>query len=73
VSALEGTPTIDAGREATLHYDTVPAQIVTAGGVVAAPTRSVFQTDTVALRLRWPISWALRDQRGVAFMQNVNW
>jgi len=73
VSALEGAPIIDAGREAVLHRDTAPAEIVTAAGTVAAPVGSLFQTDSVALRLRWPISWALRDSRGVAWMQNVNW
>jgi hypothetical protein len=40
---------------------------------VARPVGSVFQTDEVALRMRWPISWALRDARGVAFMTAVNW
>jgi hypothetical protein len=35
--------------------------------------RSYFQTDSVGLKLRWPISWALRDPRGVAFLTGANW
>jgi len=39
------------------------------GGAV----RAMFQTDCLGLRLRWPITWAVRDPRGIAFMQNVLW
>jgi hypothetical protein len=74
VSAVEGAPEIAASTQAEFHRDTVPAEIVTAGGVVAGTSvGSVYQTDAVALRLRWPISWALRDARGLAWMTNVNW
>jgi hypothetical protein len=73
VSAVEGTPQIDASQVAELHRETVPQEIVTAAGTVATPVGSIFQTDEVALRMRWPISWALRDVRGIAWVQNVNW
>jgi hypothetical protein len=72
-SALEGVPQIDANTSAAIHYDTVPGEIVDVGGVRAAPVGSLFQTDEVGLRLRWPLSWALRDSRGVAWIQNINW
>jgi hypothetical protein len=73
VAALAGAPVIDAGSDASVHYDTVPAAIVGSGGQIAAPTGSFFQTDVVGLRLRWPISWAVRDPRGIAWMSGVNW
>jgi Phage capsid family len=73
VSAVEGVPQIEASKEAEIHYDTVPGEIVDIGGVLAAPVASLYQTDRVGLKLRWPISWALRDVRGIAWMQNVNW
>jgi hypothetical protein len=43
-SATDAVPVITASREATVHHDTTPAQIGTAGtpAVVAAPTISVF-------------------------------
>jgi hypothetical protein len=48
-------------------------ELVDIGGVFARPVASLYQSDSVALRLRWPISWILRDVRGVSWMQNVNW
>src|SRR5262245_60152557 len=73
VSAVEGSPQIDASRDASVHWDTVPDEIVDIGGVYARPVASSFQTEAVALRLRWPISWALRASNGLAWMQGVNW
>jgi hypothetical protein len=73
VSAIDGTPQIDASSEAEFVRNTVAAEIVTVGGTIGQPIGSLFQTDSVALRLRWPISWALRDPRGLAFMTAVNW
>jgi hypothetical protein len=73
VSAVQGTPLIDASTVAEFHRETVPAPIVTSAGVMATPIGSLFQTDQIALRLRWPLSWALRDARGIAWMTGVNW
>src|SRR5262249_42398862 len=72
VSAVEGAPQIDARQETELHRETNPQPIVSGGGF-ATPVGSMFQTDQVALRLRWPISWALRASNGLAWMTNVNW
>jgi hypothetical protein len=73
VSAIEGAPQIDASAHAELAPDTIPQEIVTAGGTVAIAATSPFQMDKVALRLRWPITWALRASNGLAWMTNVNW
>jgi hypothetical protein len=73
VAAVEGAPQIDASTQAEFHRDSSPLEIVSSGGVVATNVGSVYQTDAVALRLRWPISWALRDARGLAWMTGVNW
>jgi hypothetical protein len=32
----------------------------------------LFQTDSIALKMRWPVTWALRDPRGVAWT-TPNW
>ena len=63
VSALSPTPEIEAGKAATLHMDTAPTAVGS-----ASPHRSLFQTDSIALKMRWPITWALRDARGFAWM-----
>jgi hypothetical protein len=73
VSAIDGVPEIDASQDAELHRDTAPGEIVTSSGTVAYPVGRIFQTDSVALRLRWPLSWGLRSSAGLAWMQNVNW
>jgi hypothetical protein len=73
VAALEGAPVVESSMEAEIHRETVPAEIVSAPGVVATPISSMWQLDSVALKMRWPISWGLRDVRGVAWMSGVNW
>ena len=73
VSAIDGPPQIDASQHAELHRDTSPGEIVTAAGTIAQPIGSLFQTDEVGLRLRWPLSWGLRSPAGIAWLQSVNW
>jgi hypothetical protein len=71
-AAVEGPPVIDASRMAELHRETSPQAIAT-GGTMVTPVGSVYQIDSVALRLRWPISWALRASGAVAWMTGCNW
>lgn len=73
VSAIDGPPAIDARGETAINLADPASEIVTAGGTIAYPVGSVYQTDSVALRMRWKITWALRDTRGLAWMSNVNW
>jgi hypothetical protein len=63
VAALSADPDIETGNAATLVMDTAPGP---AG--VAGPERSVFQTESLAIKCRWPVSWALRDSRAVAWL-----
>ena len=61
--ALSSEPEIETSNAATLHTeDTNPSANPSAG-----PRRSMFQTNSIALKVRWPASWALRDPRGVAW------
>jgi hypothetical protein len=69
VSAVEGAPQIDASGQVELVRDTAPAPIE--GGTQYVG--SLYQTDQVALRLRWNISWARRTSAGLAWMTGVNW
>jgi hypothetical protein len=73
VSAVDAMPEIAASRLATLHMDDVPGPIVHENGDVAAPTRSLFQTDTVGIKFRCNASWALRDPRGLAWLTATGW
>lgn len=73
------TPRFDVSDQATLHFeDTTPLQIGTVGSpnTVAAPTRSMFQTDSLALRMILPMNWALRrasPANCVAWVTGVTW
>jgi hypothetical protein len=67
VAALSPDPVIETANAGELHMNDTPLAIVN-GGAPAAPARSLFQTDSIALKMRWPVSWALRDPRGVAWL-----
>jgi hypothetical protein len=67
-AAVEAVPRISSTFEATFHEETVPL-----GGVVGAPTRALFQTDTLALRMILPCDWALRTSGGVAWISGATW
>jgi hypothetical protein len=76
VSATGGVPQIEKSDQGTVQFDTVPAALLGTPGnpaVMAAPTRSFFQTDTIGLKLRFQASWALRDARGVAWLTTSKW
>jgi len=71
------SPRFDVSDQATLHYeDTSPLQLVTGAqgsGVVASPSRSLFQTDSLALRMILPMNWALLRTGAVAWVTGVTW
>jgi HK97 family phage major capsid protein/HK97 family phage prohead protease len=71
------SPRFDVSDQATLHYeDTSPLQLVTGAqgsGVVASPSRSLFQTDSLALRMILPMNWALLRTGSVAWVTGVTW
>lgn len=70
------SPAIDMSNQATLHMESAnPAPISATGtpNTVAAPVRSLFQTDSLGLRLVWDISWTLRRAGAVQFRTGVTW
>jgi hypothetical protein len=67
VCAIAPEPEIEIANAATLHMNDTPLPIVN-GGAPAAPQKSMWQTATVALKMRWPVTWALRDSRGVSWV-----
>jgi HK97 family phage prohead protease len=67
-------PRMEISDQATLHMeDTNPADLVASPSTVAAPQRSLFQTDTLALRMVLPLNWVQRRTGTVAWTQNVTW
>jgi hypothetical protein len=65
---LDPTPEFFVSKAGTLHFeDTTPAT-----ATLASPTRSLFQTDSLALKMLLRASWAMRAPH-VAWTTNVNW
>lgn len=76
VSVEGDSPMYSISDQATLHMeDTTPLPISAAGSpnTVAAPVRSMFQTDSLALRMILPLNWALLRTGTVAWTQAVTW
>jgi hypothetical protein len=72
IASANGAPQISASLEVSLHMAAPAAELVSSPGTVAAPQRSVFQTDSLALRFTMELSWTKRGA-GVALISAVNW
>jgi HK97 family phage prohead protease len=72
VSVGAEAPRFEISDQATLHMeDTAPLPIVD-GGVPAAPVRSLWQTDSLGLRLILPMNWVMRRPI-TALITGVTW
>lgn len=75
-SVLGGeAPKFFASREAAVQMDDQPLD----DGTLGPATASMWQTDSVALRLQWPVTWGVRSATmpapavGVAWLTATNW
>jgi hypothetical protein len=68
-------PEVSSSRETILHQDTVPLPVSAPGApaTVSAPLRSLYQTDSVAVKVRLSADWALRDPQGLAWLSAGAW
>jgi HK97 family phage prohead protease len=77
MSVAGDDPRFEVSDQATLHFeDTTPLQLTTGAqgsGVVATPSRSMFQTDSLALRMILPMNWAMRRTGVIAWLAAVTW
>jgi hypothetical protein len=66
---------IAVGRDAAVHMETSPAEIVPAGspGTTAAPVRSLWQTDSLSTRTLLDITFVKRRAGAAAFMDALEW
>lgn len=69
--ADDGQFTIDASREASLQMLNDPTNNSAAG--TATTQVSMFQTNSVAIRVERYINWARRRASGTAYLSDVNW
>jgi len=76
VSVTGDTPRFDVSDQATIHMeDTTPLAISTVGSpaTVAAPVRSLWQTDCIGVRMLLDLNWGLRRTGVVAWTQTMTW
>lgn len=75
-TASGDTPDFNVSDQATIHEESdTPLPIVAgaAPGVAATPVRSLWQTDTIGIRMRLPLNWTMRRPGMVSWMTGVNW
>jgi HK97 family phage major capsid protein len=72
-----GVPVFMGTDVATIHEeDTTPLPLVTGAqgsGVVASPQRSLFQTNSAALRTMWELDWTVVRSGAVQQLTAVSW
>jgi hypothetical protein len=69
-------PRFEISDQATLHEeDTAPAPIIAgpAPGTPAVPVRSLWQTDTLALRMIQRLNWTVRRPGMIAAVTGATW
>lgn len=62
-TAFSPEPDVETVNAGTLILDTAPGVAGTGG-----PERELFQSDSIAIKVRWPVSWALRNANAVAWL-----
>jgi HK97 family phage major capsid protein len=76
ITATGDTPRFDVSDQATIHLeDTTPLALGTsaATNTIAAPTRSLWQTDTIGIRMLLDINWAMRRTGVVSWSETFAW
>lgn len=69
VSAVEPVPQIQSSPDSALHMADPASAIIDGSGTLATPVRSLWQTASIGLRLRFGADWALRSPAAVAFIE----
>jgi Phage capsid family len=72
IASSVDAPNVRTSIETTLHMSTPAGELVSSPGAIAAPSRSIFQTDALAVRLTMDASWTRRGA-GVAWIEGANW
>jgi HK97 family phage prohead protease/HK97 family phage major capsid protein len=72
-TATGDTPEFEVSEQATLHMSDAPGEIVTAAGSVNDPIRSMFQTNSIALRMILNLTWKMRRTGMVAWIDGTSW
>jgi len=73
-TALGDMPEFELSNQATIHMeDTSPAEIVATGPTAAAPVRSLWQTDSSAIRMIMDVSWTMARSGMVQWINGTSY
>jgi hypothetical protein len=64
---------IEVSEHPTLVFDDSALELVTSSGVPGAPAASMFQTDSLAVKLRLRLAFGGVQPGAVQYMVGVNW
>jgi Phage capsid family len=74
VSGFASTAEFSTTKVGAVHMeDTAPADIVSAGGAVAAPVKSLFQIDAIGLKTTLSAAWGLRAAGHCQYITGATW
>jgi len=73
VKGSEIAPEFSVSNQATLVMDTEPEHIIDGGSPTTKNVRSMYQTDSTALRFVLGLDWAIIRQGGVQALTGVAW
>jgi hypothetical protein len=62
-------PVIEASHDAVVQEETAP----TGDAMTGNPVRSFYQTDSVGLKFKLPVAWAVRSPSGIAYITGTSW
>jgi HK97 family phage prohead protease len=70
-----GNPDFDVSEQATIHMeDTTPLEIVSGTGPTTAdPVRSLWQTNSIGVRMMMDVSWVMRRTGMVQWVNGTSW
>jgi len=75
VTGTGDAPMFETSDQATIHMEDTPTALsaVASPNTVAAPIRSMFQTNSVALKMTMDVTWAMRRSGMVQYISSVTW
>jgi hypothetical protein len=74
VSGFGSAAEFSTTKVGTVHIeDTTPTHIVSAGGTVAAPVKSPYQTDSIGLKTTLWATWGLRVTGHCQYITGATW
>lgn len=72
-SATGDEPNFDVSDQAVLHMEDSAPQAIGVAGSATLPIRSLWQTDSIGIRMRLDMSWAMRRTGVIAYTTGVAW